>query len=246
MKPTIVLVHGAFADASSWNGVIPALHDEGHRVIAWPNPLRSVATDAAALTDLITAIDGPVLLAGHSYGGAVMTNVPAGAGHLVGLVFIAGFALEAGESAADASALAPGSTLAETLEPVPLAAGGADVYIAQEKYHRQFAADLPVPVAEVMAVTQRPITEAALNEASGDQPAWRTLPSWFLWGELDRNIPAGAHRAMADRAGARRAVEIAGASHVVGISAPAPTAEIILEAAAAPMVEVAAGARTTG
>jgi pimeloyl-ACP methyl ester carboxylesterase len=246
MKPTIVLVHGAFADASSWNGVIPALHDEGHRVIAWPNPLRSVATDAAELTDLVTAIDGPVLLAGHSYGGAVMTNVPAGAGHLVGLVFIAGFALEEGESAADASALAPGSTLAETLEPVPLAAGGADVYIAQQKYHRQFAADLPEPVAKVMAVTQRPITEAALNEASGDQPAWRTLPSWFLWGELDRNIPAGAHRAMADRAGARRAVEIAGASHVVGISTPGPTAQIILEAAAAPTAEAAAGARTTG
>src|SRR6476619_4910631 len=115
MKPTVVLVHGAYADSSSWTGVADLLTDD-HRVIAWANPLRSVATDAAALTDLLRSIEGPVLLAGHSYGGAVITNVDPGAADVTGIVYVAGFALEEGESAGDASALAPGSTLAETLE----------------------------------------------------------------------------------------------------------------------------------
>jgi pimeloyl-ACP methyl ester carboxylesterase len=179
----------------------------------------------------VASIDGPVLLAGHSYGGAVLTNVTAEPGHVIGAVYIAGFALEPGESCADASALAPGSTLAETLVPVPSAAGGADTYIAPEKYHHQFAADLPVEQADLMAVTQRPVTDRALAEPSGDQPLWQSVPSWFLFGELDHNIPVGAHRIMAARAKARSTVEIPGASHVVGISHPAETARIILEAA---------------
>ena len=137
MKPTIILVHGAYADSSSWVGVIEPLDAAGHRVIAWANPLRSVAGDAAALTDLVRGLDGPVVLAGHSYGGAVMTNVDPGAGDIIALVYVAGFALEAGESPADASALAAGSTLAETLERVPLADGGTDTYIASGKFHHQ-------------------------------------------------------------------------------------------------------------
>lgn len=233
MKPTVILVHGAFADSSSWNGVAQRLRAEGHRVIAFAAPLRGVATDAALLTDLVRSVEGPVVLAGHSYGGAVVTNVDAGAGEVVALVYVAGFALEPGESAADASALAPGSTLGETLVQVPLAAGGADAYIAQERYHAQFAADLPADEAALMAVTQRPVTMAGLGEASGERSLWRSVPSWFLFGELDRNIPAGAHRIMAERAGARATVEIAGASHVVGISHPDETARIILEAAGA-------------
>jgi pimeloyl-ACP methyl ester carboxylesterase len=230
---TIVLVHGAYADSSSWNGVIESLATDGHRVIAWANPLRGVATDAAALSDLVRTLDGPVLLAGHSYGGAVMTNVDPDAGELSGLVYVAGFALEAAESPADASALAPGSTLAETLERVPLADGGTDTYIAYKRFHQQFAADLPAQHATVMAVTQRPVTEAALFEPSGDRPLWRSLPSWFVFGELDNNIPAGAHRIMAGRASARRTVEVAGASHVVGVSHPIETADLIREAAGA-------------
>ena len=231
MPPTVVLVHGAFAESSSWNDVADRLVDEGHRVIAYANPLRSIASDAAGLTALLRTIDGPIVLAGHSYGGAVMTNVPADAGEIVGLVYVAAFALEAGESAADVAGSVPGGTLGETLQPVPLAGGGVDLYIQQDKYHQQFCADLPERQAQLLAITQRPIAEAALGEASGDAPLWRTVPSWFVFGELDRNIPAAAHRNMAERAGARRTVEIAGASHVVGISHPAETAELILEAA---------------
>jgi pimeloyl-ACP methyl ester carboxylesterase len=232
MPLTLVLVHGAYADASSWNRVIESLAEEGHRVIAWANPLRSVAADAAALTDLIRSVDGPMLLAGHSYGGAVMTNVDPHAGDVVGLVYVAGFALETGESPGDASALAPGSTLADTLERVPLGDGGTDTYIAHSRFHHQFAADLPASESALMAVTQRPITEAALFGSSGDQPLWRSVPSWFIFGELDRNIPAGAHRIMAERAASRRTIEISGASHVVGVSHPGETAELIREAAA--------------
>jgi pimeloyl-ACP methyl ester carboxylesterase len=233
MKPTVVLVHGAFAESSSWSGVVERLSAEGHPVVAFAVPLRGLATGAALLSDLVRSINGPVVLAAHSYGGAVVTNVDPDAGQVVALVYIAGFALEPGESCGDASALAPGSTLAETLTRVPLADGGVDMSIAQERYHAQFAADLPAAQAFVMAVTQRPITEGALFEPSGDQPTWRSVPSWFLFGELDRNIPAGAHRRMAERAGSRRTVEIPGASHVVGISHPEETARIILEAATA-------------
>ncbi len=233
MRPTIILIHGAYADSSSWNRVIAPLAAEGHRVVAWANPLRSVATDAAALTDLVRSLDGPVVLAGHSYGGAVMTNVDPAAGDVVALVYVAGFALKPGESPGDASSLAPGSTLAETLERVPLADGGVDTYIASDKFHHQFAADLPPEESALMAVTQRPITEGALFEPSGDHALWRSVPSWFMFGELDHNIPAGAHRVMAERAGSKRTVEVAGGSHVVGVSHPGETARLILEATGA-------------
>ena len=233
MNPTVVLIHGAYADSSSWNDVIDPLARDGHRVIAWANPLRSIAADAAGLSDLVRSIAGPIVLAGHSYGGAVMTNVEADAGDVTALVYVAGFALEPGESPASAASLAPGSTLASTLERVPLADGGADTYITPAKFHRQFAADLPAPQSALMAATQRPVTEAALSEPSGERPLWRSVPSWFIFGELDHNIPAGAHHIMAERAGAKRTVEIPGASHVVGVSHPDQTVQLIREAASA-------------
>lgn len=239
MKPTVILVHGAYAGSSSWSGVVPPLLADGHRVIAFANPLRGVARDAALLSDLVSSIDGPVVLVGHSYGGAVITNVQVG--DVQALVYVAGFALDPGESCGDASALAPGSTLADTLVPVTLADGGIDTYIAQEKYHDQFAADLPVEQSAVMAVTQRPVTQGALFEPSGDSPRWRSVPSWFLFGELDRNIPAAAHRIMAERAQARGIVEIPGASHVVGISHPAQTLQIIRDAVSAESLAGAQG-----
>jgi pimeloyl-ACP methyl ester carboxylesterase len=229
MPPTIVLVHGAYADSASWDGVARRLLGDG-RVLAFANPLRGVASDAALLTDLVGSIDGPVVLVGHSYGGAVMTAVDAAAGDVVALVYVAGFALVPGESAGAASALAPGSTLADTLARVPLAAGGTDTYIIQERYHQQFCADLPSEQAALMAVSQRPVTEAALFEPLGEQALWRSVPSWFVFGELDRNIPAGAHHIMAERAAARHTVEIPGASHVVGISHPDEVAGVVLEA----------------
>lgn len=229
MTPTIVLVHGAFAESASWDGVLDRLPTDG-RMIAFANPLRGLASDTALLTDLVRSLDGPVLLVGHSYGGAVMTGVPADAADVVALVYVAGFALVPGESAGDASALAPGSTLGDTLVRVPLAGGGTDLYIAQDRYHRQFCADLPDEQAMRMAVGQRPATEAALFDPLGGPALWQAVPSWFVFGELDHNIPAGAHRIMAERAGARRSVEVPGASHVVGISHPAEVVDAVLEA----------------
>jgi len=231
MQPTIILVHGAYAESSSWNPVVETLVSAGHPVIAYANPLRTIAGDAAGLTELVRTIDGPVLLVGHSYGGAVITNVAGDAGEIIGLVYVAGFALVPNESPADAAALAPGGTLAETLETVALPDGGVDTYISPAKFHRQFCADVPERQARLMAVTQRPITEAALTGPAADNPLWETTDSWFIFGSKDHNIPAGAHRIMAERAGAKHIVEIAGASHAVGVSRAAETAKVILEAA---------------
>jgi pimeloyl-ACP methyl ester carboxylesterase len=231
MSSTIILAHGAFAESASWNGVLGPLREPGHRVIAFATPLRSVASDAAALSALVQTVEGPVLLVGHSYGGAVITNVDPGDVELVGLVYVAGFALAGGEGCGDAASLAPGSTLADTLLRVPSGDGRVDTYIDQDKYHHQFAADLPGDEAALMAMTQRPVIEQALFEPSGPAPLWREVPSWFIWRELDHNIPAESHRVMAERAAARRALEIQGASHVVGITHPRETAALVLEAA---------------
>jgi pimeloyl-ACP methyl ester carboxylesterase len=231
MKATIILVHGAYAESSSWNDVIAPLQREGHRVIAWATPCRSVAGDATALADLVRSEQGPLLLVGHSYGGALISGVPADAGDIVGLVFVAGYALLPGESCSDGSSLAPGGTLGPTLARVPLSDGGVDTYIKQDLYHHQFADDLPEQQTTLMAVTQRPVTEAALSEPVAGSPLWQSVPSWFIFGERDLNIPVGAHRIMAERAGSRRTVEIAGASHVVGMSHPDETVQIVLEAA---------------
>jgi pimeloyl-ACP methyl ester carboxylesterase len=233
MKPTVVLVHGAFAESSSWDAVITSLLAAGYRVIAAANPLRGVATDAAAVSDLVRSLEGPVLLVGHSYGGTVITNVDRSAGEITGLVYVCGFAPDEGESCATLSAHVPGGTLGETLWTVGLEGGEQDLYISQDRYHQQFAADVPAAVAARMGVTQRPVTGAGLNDPAGPDPLWKDIPSWFVYAELDRNIPAGAQRIMADRAGAKRSSEIAGASHVVGMSHPAETAQLVLEAAAA-------------
>ena len=230
-KPTIVLVAGAFAESSSWNDVIDPLLDNGHPVVSAPNPLRGIAPDAQAVTDLVRAINRPVVLVGHSYGGAVITNVDRSAADIRALVYVAGFASDVGESCADLSSKVPGSSLGPTLQFVDLGQRGRDMYIAQEKFHDQFCADLPADEARRLAATQRPCTEAALNDASGPDPLWKDIPSWFIYGELDRNIPAGAHAFMAQRAGSRRTVVVAGASHVVGMSHHRDTAEMILEAA---------------
>ena len=231
MKPTIVLVHGAFAESSSWNDVIDSLLGGGYPVVAAANPLRGIASDSAALSDLVRSISGPVVLVGHSYGGAVITNVDREAGDVRALVYVAGFASDAGESAADLSGRVPGGTLGPTLQFVDLGEGGRDMYIAQDKYHQQFCADLPEEQARQMAVGQRPCTEAALSDPSGADPLWKDIPSWFIYGELDRNIPAGSHAFMAERAGSRRTLAVTGASHVVGMTHHEETAEMILEAA---------------
>jgi len=204
-------------------------------VIAAANPLRGVAADAAAVSDLVRSVDGPVVLVGHSYGGLVISNVAADAGEIVGLVYACGFAPEPGDSAFTLSERFPGSTLGGALQPVPRSDGTTDLYITTERFHDQFCADVPAEQAARMAATQRPATQEALTEPSGDHPLWKNLPSWFLIGEEDRNIPAELQRFMAERAGARRVVEIPGASHAISVSQPEATTELILEAAAQPV-----------
>jgi pimeloyl-ACP methyl ester carboxylesterase len=230
-KPTVVLVHGAFAESASWDGVVAGLLDDGYPAVAVANPLRGVRHDADYLRSVLSGIDGPIVLVGHSYGGMVITNVATEGTGVVALVYVGAFAPVAGESAADLAGRFPGGTLGETLAPVKLPDGGTDLYIQQARYHRQFAADSPADRAAVLAVTQRPITEAALNEPSGE-PSWQSLPSWFLFGSEDLNIPAAAHRFMAERAGSRRTVELPGGSHTVAIPEAAALVDLIREAAA--------------
>ena len=233
MTPAIILVHGAFAESASWDGVIGPLLGAGYPVIAAANPLRGLAADAAAVADLVRTVDGPVVLVGHSYGGVVISNVPAAAGAIAGLVYVAGFAPESGETCIALSGMFPGSTLGAALRPVPRGDGTTDLYIAADRFHDQFCADVPAPRAARMAATQRPVTQGALAEPSGARPLWRERPSWFLFGEDDRNIPAALQRFMAKRAGAGRALEIPGASHAIAVSQPDATADLILEAARA-------------
>jgi pimeloyl-ACP methyl ester carboxylesterase len=213
-RPTVVLVHGAFAESASWNDVIRRLQDQGYTVIAAANPIRSVSGDAEFVASIFEAVEGPIVAVGHSYGSTVITNAVRDNENVKALVYVAGYAPEEGENALELSGRFPGSTLAETLWPVPLSDGSTDLYIRQEEYHQQFAEDVPAEQTALMAVGQRPLRDVALNEASGP-PAWRSIPSWFVFGEVDKNIPVAAHRFMAERAGAREAVEIEGASHAV-------------------------------
>lgn len=231
MKATIVLVHGAFAESSSWHSVIRRLHAAEYRAVAVGNPLRSLAGDAAVVSRVLATIDGPVVLVGHSYGGAVISTAANGHDHVKALVFVAGFAPERGESIGELSGKFPGSTLGETLHEVALADGSADLYIRPDRYHQQFIADVPAEQAALDAATQRPLNTTALNDGSGE-PAWKTIPSWFVYPELDNNIPLEAHRFMAERAGARVGIELAGASHAIPASQPDAVADLILKAAA--------------
>ncbi|HEY6776883.1 MAG TPA: alpha/beta hydrolase [Thermoleophilaceae bacterium] len=201
-------------------------------MIAAANPLRSLAADAAAVADVVRAVDVPVVLAAHSYGGAAISNVPPDAGEIVGLVYACGFAPEPGESAFSLASMFPGSTLGDALRPVPRSDGTTDLYITTERFHEQFCADVPAPEAATMAATQRPATQEALTEPSGERPLWREVPSRFVIGEEDRNIPAARQRYMAKRAGAHRTLEIPGASHAISVSHPEAVADQILEAAA--------------
>lgn len=205
-KPTVVLVHGAFADSSSWNGVIDILERDDYNVVAAPNPLRGARADADVIADLVRSIAGPVVLVGHSYGGSVISEAGMGQANVMGLVFIAAFASDAGETVLGLTGKFPGSTLGPALAPpVKLTSGGNDLYIRPSRFHDQFAADVPAAEAQLMAAGQRPIAEAALTEAANGA-AWKTVPSWFIYGDGDRNIPPTALAFMAERAKSRQTV----------------------------------------
>ncbi|MEU7472146.1 alpha/beta hydrolase [Streptomyces sp. NPDC044984] len=232
-RPTIVLEHGAFADASSWDGVVERLERAGYPVVAAANPLRGPASDAAHLRGVVQHIDGPVVLVGHSYGGTVISQAAAGLEDKVkALVYIAAFLPDAGESSLGLTDKFPGSTLGDVIDPVnytlPDGSRGADVYIAQDKFRKQFAADVPAGKARLMAAGQRPIAAAALEEKS-TRAAWRTIPSWSLVTTEDLNIPVAAQRFMSDRAHART-TEI-DASHAVSVSRPGAVTRIVEQAA---------------
>ncbi|MEU8749777.1 alpha/beta hydrolase [Streptomyces chartreusis] len=231
-KPTVVLVHGAFADSSSWNGVIKKLKENGYPVMAAANPLRGLSSDAASVKNLLASINGPVVLVGHSYGGAVISNAAHGADNVKALVYADAFLPDKGESANELVSKSEGSVIGEVLRPVPITnADGSkdfDFYIDQSKFRQAFGADVPASTAGLMAVTQRPGTGTALNEPSGE-PAWKTIPSWALVGTNDRIIPRELQMRMAERAGAH--IEEIQSSHAVSVSHPDAVTRIIEKAA---------------
>jgi len=230
-KPTVVLVHGAFAGASSWNGVIAQLQKHGYRVIAAANPLRSVAGDGAFVASLVKSIPGPVILVGHSYGGAVITEAANGAGNVKALVYVSAFAPDTGETSLSLTGKFPGSTLAGTLAPPVVESDGqTDLYIDQAKFPQQFAADVAPAEARLMAATQRPVTQAALT-GTASAASWKSVPSYWIYGSADRNIPPAAMKFMAERAHARETKVVPGASHVVMVSHPDAVATLIEDAA---------------
>ncbi len=238
-KPTIVFVHGAFADSSSWANVTRLLLAQGYSVVAVANPLRGLKSDADYTATVLNSIKGPVVLVGHSYGGMVISNAATGIRNVKALAYIDAFAPEAGENALKLSMVYPGSTLGPALAPMPLPGGITDLYIQQDKYLTQFAPDVPKAEAQWMAATQRPVTDAALNETSGE-PAWNTIPSWFIYGDKDLIIPPALLGFMAERAHSRGTVVVKGASHVTMISHPEEVARLIVTAA----TETTAAARS--
>jgi pimeloyl-ACP methyl ester carboxylesterase len=234
VKPTIVLEHGAFADASSWNGVITELREDGYPVVAAANPLRGPAGDAAALRSVLRHVKGPKILVGHSYGGNVITEAAVNDPEIKALVYVAAFLPAPGETALELTTRYPGSTLPDALDPVATTlsdgTSGTDLYIRQDKFRHQFAADVPADQAALMAASQRPIAQSALEEKT-TTAAWRTIPTWDIVTSEDLNIPLGAQRFMAKRAHAHT-TEVA-ASHSVAVSHPELVARTIESAARA-------------
>jgi pimeloyl-ACP methyl ester carboxylesterase len=240
---TVVLVHGAFADSSSWNGVIERLLAAGVQVIAPPNPLRGVAHDSAYIASLLTQIPGPVLAVAHSYGGVVISNAATGADNVVGLVYVAAFAPDEGESLLQIASDSRDSVLVSALRPLQYPTGqgsetATEFAVNPEHFHEAFAADLPLAQTAVMAATQRPAAELAFSEPSG-APAWKSLPVWAVVATGDKAAGSDVVRSMAGRAKAT-IVEIEG-SHAIMISQPQAVTDLILTAIA----DLAPAAATT-
>ncbi|MGY0489359.1 alpha/beta fold hydrolase [Streptomyces sp. WG-D5] len=233
-RPTVVLEHGAFADASSWNGVIADLRADGYPVVAAANPLRGPSSDAAALKTVLDHVKGPKILVGHSYGGNVISQAATGDPDVKALVYVAAFLPAPGESALELTNKYPGSTLPDALDPVTYqqadGSTATDLYIQQAAFRHQFAADVPAKQAALMAAGQRPIAQAALEEKA-TTAAWKTKPSWAVVTKDDLNIPVAVQRFMTERAHAHT-TEVA-ASHSVAVSHPRLVADVIERAARA-------------
>lgn len=232
---TVVLVHGAFADASSWTGVIELLQAQGLTVTAPPNPLRGIVIDSAYVASVFDQIPGPVLAVGHSYGGAVITNAASNSANVVGLVYVAAFAPNEGETLGAVESGSKDSVLLPALEPLRYPTGqdgqtAMEFAINPAKLRDAFAADLTAEQAAVLAATQRPIAEAAFSDPTG-VPAWKTLPSWAVVPTGDKTVGSDLVRSMAQRAGAT-ITEVEG-SHVIMISQPQIVTDVILTAVAA-------------
>ena len=233
-SPTVVLVHGAFADASSWNGVITRLQAKGVPVTAPANPLRGITADSAYIGAVLEQIGGPIVAVGHSYGGAVITNAATDAKNVVGLVYVAAFAPDEGEALGAAQAGSKDSVLNTALVPsqYPSTGGGSgtEFSIDPTKAHHAFAGDLSDQEAALIGATQRPVAELAFSEPSGP-PAWKDRPSWAVVATVDRAAGTDVTRSMAERAGAR-ITEVEG-SHVIMVSQPQAVTDVIMEAVAA-------------
>ncbi len=231
---TVVSVHGAFADASGWLGVIQRLQMAGVRVIAPANPLRGIAVDSAYIASVLGQVRGPVLAVGHSYGGAVISNAASGLDNVRGLVFVAGFAPDEGERLAEVESTSKDSVLNSALVPMryPTGDGGesaVEFLIDPANFHDAFAGDLSPEEAALMAATQRPVAEKAFSEASG-KPAWNGLPSWAVVATGDKAAGSDVTLSMAKRAGA--AITEAEGSHVIMMSQPQIVADVVLKAIA--------------
>ncbi len=233
-KPTIVLLHGAFADASGFDAVTERLQSRGYTVVAPPNPLRGLAPDTAYVKAFLATIKGPIVLVGHSYGGAVITNAATGNKNVKALVYLAGYAPAQGETVAEAGSLDGGTNSFQkhlVLRPYPGSGSNADASIDPAWFHRLFAADVPVKVTRLMATQQRPLSTAAFTGVTG-VPAWKTIPAYYMVALDDRTIPPVAEKAMAARAAKGRTVEVH-SSHALMLSHPGKVTQLILRAAGA-------------
>ena len=226
-KPTIVLVHGAFGDASSWRGVFDLFDAGEYTLLAAALPLRGVAGDVAYLEAVIDQLDGPVVLVGHSYAGSVIT-VAGTSDKVAALVYVAGFVPDVGESIADLQGRFPSLAMGDFLQPRPLPDGSVELSVVPDRFQNIFCADVPDDVAAFMAHAQRPLVATAFEETAG-AAAWRTKPSWGVFGTGDRPIAPELHRFSHSRAGST-VTEVEGASHFVMVSKPEVVAGVIRDA----------------
>ena len=236
-RPTVVLVNGAWANNASWSGVIERLQTEGYRVDAPPNPLQSLNGDAATVADFLKTIKGPIVLVGHSYGGAVITNAATGNRNVKALVHVDAFAPAKGESALGLDSSQPGSALGAgptnvfNFVPFPGAAkGDAELYIKPSVFEQAFSNGLPAKEGAVLAATQSPVTYSAVTAPSGT-PAWKAIPSWYVLGTIDKAIPPAIQLFMAQRIHAH--ITRVRAGHLSMVAAPGVVANVITTAAKA-------------